>query len=142
MGYCQGLNYLATTFFNVCGQNEIKTFQTLHGFVTKLNLQGMYTKQVYEFFLQEYVLNQLIKTYLHDIFIHLTKKLQINLNMITTQWIMTFFVGYITDETLILPILDNFILEKTSQNISEKCPLASYRVLFGYILSVLSKNQE
>ena len=30
--------------------------------------------------------------------------------MVTTQWIMTMFTGWISDHRYILPILDNFII--------------------------------
>jgi hypothetical protein len=62
-------------------------------------------------------------------------------DMITTQWIMTMFGGYINDRRLILPILDNFILEKSPTRISPT-PLASWRVLFGYILTLFQTHEE
>lgn len=46
---------------------------------------------------------------------------------VVTQWIMTFFVGYIDDKHVILNILDNFILGET--------PSASYRALYSIILA-------
>jgi hypothetical protein len=33
--------------------------------------------------------------------------------MITTQWIMTLFIGYIDDPNYILTILDNYIITDT-----------------------------
>ena len=44
-----------------------------------------------------------------------------------TQWIMTFFVGYIDDKHIILSILDNFILGET--------PSDSFRTLYSIILA-------
>jgi hypothetical protein len=51
-----------------------------------------------------------MKTHLPVLWNHLVKKLQINIEMITTPWIMTIFTGSITDPKYILPILDNFII--------------------------------
>ena len=52
--------------------------------------------------------------------------------MITTQWIMTIFTGYIEKETIILPILDNFILEES--------PTRSWRRVYSIILAFLQHH--
>ena len=98
----------------------------------------MYTPQVYEYHLQNHVLQGLIKQSLPDLWNQMTRKLQMSFDMLTTQWLMTMFVGFINDRTFVLPILDNFILEK-----NPKCsatPLASWRVIYGYIICFLHKH--
>ncbi len=72
----------------------------------------MFEKNVSEFHLKSFVLNELIKIYLPISYNHF-KKLQINIEMITTQWIMTLFIGYIDDPNYILTILDNYIITDT-----------------------------
>jgi hypothetical protein len=62
-----------------------------------------------------------------------------SIDTITTQWVMTLFMGYIQDRDYILPIIDNFILEKNSSKVSST-PLASWRVVFGYMISILSSH--
>lgn len=71
----------------------------------------------------------------------MTKRLQMSIDTITTQWIMTLFIGYIQDRDYILPIIDNFILEKNPSKVSST-PLASWRVVFGYIINILSAHSN
>ena len=73
-------------------------------------MRGLYMKKVIEYHIKTYVFKQLMKTHLPVLWNHLVKKLQINIEMITTQWIMTVFTGWITDPKYILPIFDNFII--------------------------------
>jgi hypothetical protein len=76
---------------------------------------------------------QAFKAQLPELFNFLTRKLQINLEMITTQWVMTMFLGFIHDKRIILPMLDNFLLE-TSKPFPHQAP---WKVLFGYILAIM-----
>lgn len=137
MGYCQGLNYVANLFLAICNNDESLCFDMLLSFIVSFNLQGMYTPKVDEYHLQNFVLQGLMKQYSPKIFTHITKRLELKLDTITTQWIMTLFMGYINDPKYILPILDNYILEKNPSKAS-LTPLASWRVVFGYILALLN----
>lgn len=109
MDYCQGLNYLASTFFKVIG-SEHETFEFISEFIKQNNLKGMYVSKVYEYHLRNFMLKELIRERLPDVWTQITKKMQINIEMITTQWVMTMFLGYIQEANIILPILDNFVL--------------------------------
>ena len=51
-----------------------------------------------------------------------------------TQWIMTFFVGYIDDKHIILNILDNYILGQT--------PSASFKILYSIILAFFQLHKR
>lgn len=101
----------------------------------------MYTQSVTEYHLQNHVLQGLIKTKLPQVWNHVTKRLQMSFDTITTQWVMTLFIGFIQDKDYMLPILDNFILEKNPSKVSST-PLASWRVIFGYIISMISNHSN
>lgn len=138
MGYCQGLNYIACSFFKVCNQDEEKTFLIMLSFIVNKQLKGMYMPQVYEYHLKNHVLQGLFKTITPAIHKHLIKKLQINLEMVTTQWVMTLFQGYAHDRRVILPIFDNFILENNEPRTSYH----SWRLIYSYILSLFQVHEE
>lgn len=140
MGYCQGLNYIANMFYPVCNYDESKTFEMILSFILNFNMQGMYMAKVSEYHVQNFVLQGLMKQHLPQLFNWITRRLELKLDSITTQWIMTIFMGFINDHRVILPILDNFILEKNPSKVS-LTPLASWRVIFGYILALLFEHQ-
>lgn len=110
MGYCQGLNYMAAIFFEICDRDELKTYGMIKSFITKMKLRGMYIDKVYEYHLKNNVLNGLIKQHLPKLYNHLVRKLGVQFEMITTAWIMTMFMGFIHQKDLLLTILDNFVL--------------------------------
>lgn len=110
MGYCQGLNYFATTFNHVTNRNPSYTFSIILSILISKNLKGMYMSKVYEYHLKNHVLQKVIKEHLPSIYNHLVKKLQINIEMITTQWIMTMFVGWLDKEEYLIPMFDQIIL--------------------------------
>ena len=75
MGYCQGLNYVAAIFFEICDRDELKTYGMIKSFITKMKLRGMYIDKVYEYHLKNNVLNGLIKQHLPKLYNHLVRKL-------------------------------------------------------------------
>ena len=83
MDYCQGLNYLASTFYKVIGSGHL-TFEFLTEYIKQNNLKGMYVAKVYEYHLRNFMLKELMRAKLPDIWTHVSKKMQINIEMITT----------------------------------------------------------
>ena len=74
--------------------------------------------------------------------------------MVTTQWIMTMFTGWICDHEYILPILDNFIIpmdansevRKESNGDAKQENLdqsrRSWIFIFSVILTIFKFNEE
>lgn len=94
----------------------------------------MYGDKLREFHVKNYVLKEVLKKVLPPrLWVHLTKKLGLNFEMITTQWIMTMFAGYINDPAYILPILDNFIIEGADTNEVQK----GWRYLYSSIAALM-----
>jgi hypothetical protein len=56
--------------------------------------------------------------------------------MITTQWIMTVFTGWITEPKYILPIFDNFIISIYNQVPEKDLPNLSWIFIFSVILII------
>mmetsp|Transcript_39526 Transcript_39526/g.60350 ORF Transcript_39526/g.60350 Transcript_39526/m.60350 type:complete len:83 (+) Transcript_39526:751-999(+) len=63
MGYCQGVNYLATLFLEIAEQDEEQAFYLLLGFIITCNLSGMYEGKVYEYHIRNYGLVSLLKRF-------------------------------------------------------------------------------
>ena len=61
MGYCQGLNYVATVFYQISGGDSQKTYDIILGLITKFKLKGIYMSKVYEYHLKTFVMQNLFK---------------------------------------------------------------------------------
>ena len=96
--------------------NPEKAYNMMLGLILGHNLKGMYMNKVYEYHLKNFVMQQVVKEHLPEVFNHLTRKLQINIEMITTQWLMTMYVGFIDDPKYLLPFFDLLILQNGYQN--------------------------
>ena len=87
------MNYLAVIFLEINRYNEENAFLMLLGFILSKQLRGMFIGNMSEYHLKNYVLQQLLKKYLPDrLWVHIAKRMYVNLEMITTAWIMTFFI--------------------------------------------------
>lgn len=116
---------------------EKMTFMSLISLILQKNMRGLYTAEVQEFHVQNFVMKRLIKRCLPDLWSHLTRKLQINVELFTTQWIMTFFTGWITDERYLLPIFDNILVSIYGDTEEEDQAMLSWIFIFCIILALL-----
>ena len=115
---------------------------SLISLILQKNMRGLYTTEVQEFHVQNFVMKRLIKRCLPDLWSHLTRKLQINVELFMTQWIMTFFTGWITDERYLLPIFDNILVSIYGDTEEEDQAMLSWIFIFSVILAILERNQE
>ncbi len=102
------MNYIVTTLYSYINDEEL-TFDLFVSLIVQKELKQMFTSNVAEYHLRNYMIEQLIKEYLLDIFIHF-KRLQLNIEVITGSWLMTLFCGYFPYQQ-IMPILDNIFLD-------------------------------
>ena len=104
-------------------------------------MKGLYMKKIIEYHIKTFVFKQLMRMHLPVLWNHLVRKLQINIEMITTPWIMTVFTGWITDPKYILPIFDNFIFSIYNAVPEKDLPNLSWIFIFSVILTIFYQNQ-
>ena len=160
-GYCQGINYISVIFYKIMKtgaanshEAEQMAFKCMIAFILKKKLKGLYVKKVNEYHLQNFMLKQLLKQHLPALHTHLVKSLQMQTEMVTTQWILTMFTGWISDQSYILPILDNFMIpmdgkvEKRENEIGDTKQRnldnsrRSWIFIFSVILALFKFNEE
>ena len=66
-----------------------------------------------EFHLRNFQLKHILKRLLPDVFVWVTRRLEIQIEALTTQWVMTLYTGWITDERYLLPIFDRIVAGDT-----------------------------
>lgn len=120
------MNFVASSLFAYLKDEEL-TFNIFLSLLAQKDLQPLYVNGVPEYHLRNYMLDQLIKEHLPDVFYHF-RRLQLNLEVITGQWLMTFFCGYFHFEAM-LPIIDNFFLD-------------DWLAIFRIALALLQKFKE
>lgn len=108
---------------------------SLISLILQKNLRGMFCPEVSEFHLRSYILKKLIKYFMPNLWTHLRVKLQVQFEFLTTQWLMTWFTGWITDERYLLPIFDNLVAT-IYEDADEDDAQASWLFLFSVILSI------
>lgn len=132
---------------------EKLAFKCMIAFILKKKLKGLYVKKVNEYHLQNFTLKYLLKQHLPKLYNHLVRTLQVQTEMITTQWIMTMFMGWVCDPNYILPMLDNFIApmdgedaRTTTQSDAKQENLdksrRSWIFIFSCILTIFKFNEE
>ena len=105
------MNYFAVMFLALNRDEEEAAYMMFLGLIMSKQLIGMYSDKLREFHVKNNVLKEILKKMLpQSLSNHISKKLVMSLDSITTPWIMTMFVGYINDPLYLLPILDNFII--------------------------------
>jgi len=92
--------------------NEDWVFQLMVNLIKAKGLQGMYGAGVPKYHLRLHVITKLLNQFLPHLVYHIENTIGMQMEIIMTEWIMTFFIGYIDDSKLIIPILDNFILSE------------------------------
>lgn len=108
MGYCQGMNYVVSSLYSFVKDEEL-TFNLLISLLVHKDLKCLYSNNVPEYHVRCFMLDQLIKEHIPDLFLYF-KRLGLSPEVITGQWLMTFFCGYFNYPN-ILAILDNFFLD-------------------------------
>ena len=108
IGYCQGMNYLAACFLSYLEDEEL-TFGIFMALIVHKRLLPLFHNGVPEYHLRNFILDKLIRTKLPRLSAHFAR-LSLNLEMLTSNWIMTVFCGYFPSKIL-LPFLDNFFHE-------------------------------
>ena len=118
IGYCQGMNYVAAALYSYFSTQdegssdlnaEDNTFLLFVSLMVHKRLKPLFTSQVPDYHLRNYILKELLNQFLPQLMSHF-KKLNLNLEMLTGNWLMTLFTGYLPYD-LLMPILDNFFLE-------------------------------
>lgn len=108
MGYCQGMNYVVSSLYSDIKDEEL-TFNIFLSLLYNKSLKPLYSNNVPEYHVRCFILDQLIKEHIHDLFLYF-KRIGLNPEVITGQWLMTFFCGYFNYPS-ILSIIDNFFLD-------------------------------
>ena len=107
VGYCQSLNFLAGMM--LLFMNEEDTFWLLATVIEKLLPSDYYTKSMIGIYVDQYVLAEMVKTYLPQVHKKLEDN-QLQLPVITVQWYLCLFVNTLRTEVG-LRIWDMFLNE-------------------------------
>ena len=102
------MNYIAAAFFANLEDEEL-TFDIFMALIISKQLMPLFQNGVPEYHLRNFILNKLIKQELPALHQHFNK-LQLNLEMLTGNWIMTLFAGYFPYK-MFIPVIDNFFRE-------------------------------
>ena len=70
-----------------------------------------------------------------DVFIWVEKRLDIKIEAFTTQWVMTLYTGWITDERYMLPIFDRIVAGETG-------PAGLWGFMFATICALFDQNKH
>ncbi|CDW79154.1 rab gtpase-activating protein 1-isoform 10-like isoform x1 [Stylonychia lemnae] len=108
IGYCQGMNFVAAVLFSYLKDEEL-TFDIFLSLLASKDLKPLYVNGVPEYHIRNFMLEHLVKQHLPEIFYHF-RRLQLNIEVITGQWLMTFFCGYFHYDSM-LQIIDNFFID-------------------------------
>jgi len=85
ISYCQGMNYFAVLFLALNKDDEEAAYMMFLGLIISKQLIGMYGDKLREFHVKNYVHKEILKRCLPQrLWVHLTKKLGLNVEMITT----------------------------------------------------------
>jgi Rab-GTPase-TBC domain len=101
------MNYVVSALFTHSKDEEI-TFNFFLSLLVNKNLKQLYINAVPEYHVRSYMLDQLIKEHIPDLHLYF-KRLGLSAEVISGQWIMTFFCGYFNYPSVLM-ILDNFFL--------------------------------
>lgn len=101
------MNFIVATLFFYLKDEEL-TFDLFLSLLSQKELKPLYSSGVPEYHLRNFMLEQLIKEHLPDVYYHF-RRIQLNIEVITGQWLMTFFCGYFHYDG-ILKIIDNFLM--------------------------------
>lgn len=101
------MNYIVAVLYSYLKDEEL-TFNTFLSLIVQKGIKPLFVIGVPEYHIRQYMLEQLIKEHLPDLFYHL-KKLSLNLDLISGNWLMTLFCGYFPFDQ-IMPLMDNFFL--------------------------------
>jgi hypothetical protein len=102
------MNYVASSLYIETKDEEL-TFNFMLSILVQKGLKPLYSNNVPEYHVRMYMLDQLIQEHIPDLARYF-KRLGLNSEVITGQWIMTFFCGYFNHPSILL-ILDNFFLD-------------------------------
>ena len=102
------MNYLAACFLSYLEDEEL-TFDIFMALIVHKRLLPLFHNGVPEYHLRNFVLDKLIRRKVPRLHAHFLR-LNLNLEMLTSNWIMTIFCGYFPSKIL-LPFLDNFFHE-------------------------------
>lgn len=108
MGYCQGMNYVASSLYSDI-RDEETTFNIMLSLLVSKELKALYANGVPEYHVRQYMLDALIKEHIPDLSLYF-KRLGLNSEVLTGQWIMTMFTGFFSHPSILL-ILDSFFID-------------------------------
>jgi hypothetical protein len=100
--------------------------------ITSKGLEDMYGAGVPKYHICLGTISKLMQKCFPHLVYHIENKIGMQLEIIMTEWIMTFFIGYIDDSKLIIPLLDAFILQPDEAS--------SWHVFYCFILAFFKQN--
>ncbi|CAG9311469.1 unnamed protein product [Blepharisma stoltei] len=108
IGYCQGINFLASVILKVV-RNEEVAFWLLLGVIKKWDMENMFVPGVPDLSLREHQMNHYFMILLPDLYSHF-RRAGITSSFFITRWFMTLFSTYLPFSTLV-KVWDCFFLE-------------------------------
>ena len=109
IGYCQGMNYVASALYTD-SQNEELTFNLFLSLLHSKNLLPLYSNNLLDYHVKSFILDALLRTYLPALHNHFKRSIGLSHEVVTGQWIMTLFCGFFQYPSLVM-FLDTFFLD-------------------------------
>eukprot|EP00347_Sterkiella_histriomuscorum_P000255 403376585 len=108
VGYCQGMNFIASVLITVL-ENEEQAFWAFLEMLITRDMKTLFLPGVPELHLKNFQMAQLIKFHMPKLFSHL-RQIQMTTDYFTSKWIMTLFACFLPYE--VLPhIFDMFLMD-------------------------------
>jgi Rab-GTPase-TBC domain len=102
------MNYVASSLYTDTKDEEL-TFNIMLSLIVSKDLKSLWCNNVPEYHVRQHMLDQLISEHIPDLAKYF-KRLGLFSEVITGQWLMTFFCGYFNHPSILM-ILDNFFLD-------------------------------
>ena len=108
VGYCQGMNFIASVLISVSESEEQGFIIFMFLLITK-EMKPLFLPGVPELHLKNFQIAQLIKFHMPNFFQHL-RRIQMTPDYFTSKWFMTIFACFLP-YSMMTPIFDMFLLE-------------------------------
>jgi hypothetical protein len=86
------MNYVASSLFTETKDEEL-TFNIMLSLLVNKELKPLYSNGVPEYHVRQFMLEGLIKEHIPDLYLYF-KRLGLNAEVLTGQWLMTMFAGF------------------------------------------------
>lgn len=109
IGYCQGMNFVASALFEFLEDEELSFWVFLY-FLDEMELNSLYFENMPDYSIRIYQLNYYIKKHIPSLYSHFLKN-QINPDLILSKWILTIFSSFLPF-IILSKIWDIFIFDR------------------------------